>query len=504
MKLKEVLAGCSCEPRETMFLEKEISGISYDSRRVERGNVFIAIRGEHYDGHDFIPDAMKRGASAIIHEKEDTGNGLKKKEIPTFIRVKESRDALACIAGNFYRAPSQEVLVIGVTGTNGKTTTTYLIKSILQSWGKESGLIGTVRYLIKDREYPAFHTTPEAPEFQGLLREMVSSGCTHIVAEVSSHALSQKRVDYTRFSTAAFTNLTRDHLDFHGTMENYFSAKKRLFTELLTRGGTGVINVDDEWGGRLFYELQGTRHLVTYGLNSRADINAVDIVNSFSGVSFLLKMRGKGVEEMHSSLVGIANVYNVLAAVAVSLSVGTPIEVAAEGVRSVMPVPGRLEKVEAGQNQNFLCLVDYAHTPDALERLIEMMRSISRDWGHNGKIITVFGCGGNRDRGKRPLMGEIATRESDHVILTSDNPRMEDPSEIIKEIVLGVVSDNYITVPDRSEAIQKAVKMANRGDVVIIAGKGHEDYQEVKGVRYPFSDRALAREAIRDSARADK
>ncbi len=496
MKLRQILSGCSCEPGEKMLHEKEITGISYDSRKVARGNVFIAIRGEHYDGHDFIPDAMKRGASVIIHEKEDTGNGLKKREIPTFIRVKESRDALACIAGNFYRAPSQEVLVIGVTGTNGKTTTTYLIKSILRSWGKESGLIGTVRYLIKDREYPAFHTTPEAPEFQGLLREMVSSGCTHIVAEVSSHALSQRRADYTRFSTAAFTNLTRDHLDFHGTMQNYFSAKKRLFTELLTRGGTGVINVDDEWGRRLFYELQGTRHLVTYGLSSEADINAVDIVNSFSGVSFLLKTRGKGVEEMHSPLIGIANVYNIMAAVAVSLSIGTPIEVATEGVRSVMPVPGRLEKVEAGQD--FLCLVDYAHTPDALERLIEMMRSISRDWGHNGKIITVFGCGGNRDRGKRPLMGEIATRESDHVILTSDNPRMEEPSEIIKEIVLGAVFDNYVTIPERGEAIQKAVKMANRGDIVIIAGKGHEDYQEVKGVRYPFSDRELAREAIRN------
>ena len=498
MKLKEVLSGCSCEPKKKMLHKKEITGISYDSRKVSRGNVFVAIRGEHYDGHDFIPDAMKRGASVIIHEKEETGsgNGIKKQEIPTFIRVKERRDALACIAGNFYQRPSQEVLVIGVTGTNGKTTTTYLIKSILRSWGKELGLIGTVRYLIRDREYPAYYTTPEAPEFQGLLREMVSSGCTHIIAEVSSHALSQKRADYTSFFAAAFTNLTRDHLDFHGTMENYFAAKKRLFTELLSQGGIGAINVDDEWGRRLFYELKGTRHLVTYGLSSEADINAVDIVNSFSGVSFLLKMRGKGVEEIHSPLVGIANVYNIMAAVAVSLSIGTPVEVIAEGVRSVMPVPGRLEKVEAGQN--FLCLVDYAHTPDALERLIEMVRGISRDWGHNGQIITVFGCGGNRDRGKRPLMGEIATRKSDYVILTSDNPRMEDPFEILKEIFLGAVSDNYITVPDRSEAIQKAVKMANQGDIVIIAGKGHEDYQEVKGVRYPFSDREVAREAIRN------
>jgi UDP-N-acetylmuramoyl-L-alanyl-D-glutamate--2,6-diaminopimelate ligase len=497
MKLKDVLVGCSCGHMDRVQLETEITGIAYDSRKVEAGNIFVAVRGEHYDGHDYIADAVKRGASAVVCEKEFNGGGKMRKPegSPILIRVRESRDALACMSNNFYRRPSSEVPVIGVTGTNGKTTTTYLVKSVVEKWGKAAGLIGTVCCLIRDEEYPSFYTTPEAPEFQRILRNMISSGCTNIVAEVSSHALFQKRADYTKFSAAVFTNLTIDHLDFHGTMEGYFSAKKRLFTDLLADEGTAVINVDDEWGRKLFSEIEIKRDVMTYGLGAGADISAEDIVDSLSGVSFLLTKMGKGIERIHSPLVGVVNVYNTLAAVAVSFSLGVPVEVIAEGVGTVKPVQGRLEKVEAGQG--FLCLVDYAHTPDALERVIGTVKGILTGTGNHGRVITVFGCGGNRDRRKRPLMGWIATRTSDSVIITSDNPRMEEPIEIIREIISGASSDNYVAIPDRREAIHKAVNMANPGDIVVIAGKGHENYQEIKGIRYPFDDREIAGDAIR-------
>ncbi|MEW6418802.1 MAG: UDP-N-acetylmuramoyl-L-alanyl-D-glutamate--2,6-diaminopimelate ligase, partial [Nitrospirota bacterium] len=434
-----------------------------------------------------------------------------------FIRVKNSRKVLACIANNFYGRPSDRLTLIGITGTNGKTTTTYILKSILESWGKEVGLIGTIQYMIKDRVYPAPYTTPESPGFQSLLKNMLLSGCTHVISEISSHALAQYRVDGANFKTAVFTNLTRDHLDFHKTMEDYFRAKDRLFRELLNKDGTSVINLDDSYGKRLNSELRTQNselRILTYGLDSVADIMAVDIDNPLKGLRFKILFRGRNYD-ISSHLIGLPNVYNIISAVGVSISLGVPWHVILKGIEKADNVTGRFEKVDIGQD--FLCIIDYAHSEDALERLIYTARELITNpplppftkGGRGGitnselqtpnsaRIITVFGCGGDRDRGKRPGMGAAATRLSDFVIITSDNPRSEEPADIIKEIEGGAVSKNYLIESDRRKAIMKAVDMANDGDIVLIAGKGHEDYQEVKGIRYMFNDREVVEEAIK-------
>lgn len=498
MRLAEVLRGCPCgagqggpDEGKGGMPDREISDIAYDSRQVTDGALFVAVRGEHVDGHDFIGHAVRNGAAAVVAERlpllpEAAGKA-------TLIRVEDSRAALACLANNFYRRPSEEVVLIGVTGTNGKTTTTYLLRSILMAAGRIVGLIGTIRYLAGDREFPAPHTTPEAPEFQGLLREMISAGCTHVVSEVSSHALVQRRVDCTNFSAAVFTNLTRDHLDFHGTMDAYFRAKKRLFTDLLAPDGLAVINTDDPWGRSLRETAPGK--MITYGLEPGAEVTAADISTDFSGVSFFLAKNGERLVRIEAPLVGMTNVSNILAAAAACLGLGLPAGAIAAGLRAVRPIPGRLERIDAGQD--FLCLVDYAHTPDALERLIMTAREVMCRGTGRGRVISVFGCGGNRDSGKRPVMGEIASRLSDLVILTSDNPRQEDPDRILHDIESGIIKKNYRTVPDRKEAIFTAMEEARRGDIVLIAGKGHEEYQEVGSVRLRFSDAATAREAIK-------
>lgn len=513
MRLGEILSGCEYElAREEQGkgpLDRVVSGIAYDSRTVSEDSLFVAIRGEHVDGHDFIHDAIRKGAAVIISEGRDSpfkerGLGEMDAQSPVFVRVEDSKKALACISHNFYGRPSEDSSVIGVTGTNGKTTTTYLIKSILETWGKKVGLVGTIRYMVGDTAYPAFHTTPESLEFQALLSEMASAGCGYVVAEVSSHALSQKRVDYTRFVVVVFTNLTRDHLDFHRTMEDYYKAKERLFTELLPATGTAVINADDQWGRSLLKHLEGrfghhstggTPSLITYGIDREADITGRDMEDSLSGISLTLSYRDKSFSVV-SPLFGVPNAYNILAAASVGIALGVPVEVIQEGIRKVTHIKGRLEKVDVGQE--FLCLIDYAHTPDALERLLFTARTFLKKNVATGRVITLFGCGGERDRGKRPVMGEIATRLSDYAIITSDNPRSEDPMEIIKEIVSGVSGDGYRIVPDRREAIALGVKMALPGDIFLIAGKGHEEYQEIKGTRYPFSDREIAEHAIKD------
>ncbi|MDH4231917.1 MAG: UDP-N-acetylmuramoyl-L-alanyl-D-glutamate--2,6-diaminopimelate ligase [Nitrospirota bacterium] len=465
----------------------DISGLSYDSRKTRTGHLFFALAGEHADGHSFIGKALQNGASAVVYEKPGFYAGEGVMQPVTWIRVKDGREALALASHNFYGRPSGSLQVIGITGTNGKTTITYLIKSILEEWGQKTGLIGTIQYMIRDAIYDATHTTPEALEFQALLHEMLEAGCGYVVTEVSSHALAQKRVDGTVFRGAVFTNLTRDHLDFHKTMENYFEAKTRLFTELLAPDAASVINYDDPWGRRLTGLIRGT--LYTYGLEPGADLLAADIHDSFSGLKFTLTMRGKKYDVV-SPLMGLPNVYNILSAAGLSLSLGVPPEVILEGIRKAEPARGRFEKVDAGQE--FLAVVDYAHTGDALERLIYTARGLTR-----AKIITVFGCGGDRDRGKRPQMGAIATRLSDFVIITSDNPRSEKPEDIIREIEAGAVRRNYLVEPDRKEAIQRAVLMAGKDDIVLIAGKGHETYQEVGGKRYSFSDREVLEEAVK-------
>jgi len=547
MKIKDVLMN---EFEVTGDIEKGISGITYDSRKIKKGYVFVAIKGENFDGHDFIEDAIKKGAVAIVYEKNSSqlpvassqkdNSLLEKYPDIIWVGVNDSRDALAFISHKFYERPSEKASIIGITGTNGKTTTSYLIKSILEKWGKYVGLVGTITYLIKDRAYNALHTTPEAPDFQALIREMVDNGCSHVVTEVSSHSLSQKRVDYTKFRVAVFTNLTRDHLDFHGTMEDYFMAKRRLFTELLTEDGTAVINLDDSYGERLVNDLKTQRaeskghgasnnkiKILTYAIkNQEADIIACDIKISFKGISFRIRTTNSEFQTLNSEiiespLIGVTNVYNILSSICAALSMDIPIKVIKEGIAMTGLVKGRFEKVDLGQD--FLAVVDYAHTEDALERLLltarqllqayrfaekteEMMKAKRHEYsmpeklegnGNRGKIITVFGCGGNRDKGKRSKMGEIAARLSDFVIITSDNPRNETPRAIIRDIEKGMVRDNYIIIPDRDVAISMAVELASSGDIVLVAGKGHEDYQEIQGKRYDFSDKVALENAIR-------
>ncbi len=540
MKIKDILMKDFAVKGD---VDKSIFGVSYDSRKVQKDYLFVAVKGEKFDGHNFIEDAIKKGASAIVYEEKAIGNRqeavgdfIKKYPDIIWIGVKDCRDTLAAVSNKFYGMPSEDVTVVGITGTNGKTTTSYLIKSIIEKWDKDVGLIGTITYLIKDIAYNAPHTTPEASDFQSLLREMADKGCSHVVTEVSSHALSQKRVDYTRFKVAVFTNLTRDHLDFHQTMEDYFKAKERLFTELLSEDGTAVINIDDPYGVRIVNDLKSQeskvkgqgKKVLTYAIdNPNADIIAYDIKTTFKGTSFKITQHSNTPSLQHSitsPFVGITNVYNMLSAVCAAFSLDIPIKIIKEGIAMTGLVKGRFEKVDIGQD--FLAVVDYAHTEDALERLLltarqlleayrftekteKMMKAKRKEYfmpampekpdvgEKKGKIITVFGCGGDRDKGKRLKMGEIAVKLSDFVIITSDNPRSENPRGIIRDIERGIDGDNYIVIPDRNVAISMAVELACSGDIVLVAGKGHEDYQEIQGKRYSFSDRISLENAIK-------
>ncbi|MEW5745646.1 MAG: UDP-N-acetylmuramoyl-L-alanyl-D-glutamate--2,6-diaminopimelate ligase [Nitrospirota bacterium] len=506
-----------------------IAGITCDSRKAGKGWLFVAVKGERVNGNDFIEDAFERGAAAVVYEKGSIDTGLQDRfRDAVWIGVDDIRDAMARLSHAFYGRPSEQLTVVGITGTNGKTTTSYLIKAILEQWGKAVGLIGTIQYLIRDTVAAAPHTTPEAPDFQALLREMADRGCSHIVTEVSSHALAQKRVAHTRFAGAVFTNLTRDHLDFHKTMDAYFEAKERLFTELLAAGGFAVVNADDAYGRRLLETLRerGTRTLSYAVENADADVTVSGVKSTFKGLSFTvrLKEQGDAVLEaaMTSPLVGTTNLYNILSAVSAARMLGIPFPVIREGIAMAGLVKGRFEKVDVGQD--FLAVVDYAHTEDALERLLLTARQLLEAYrfvekaermlkvkrrrfsmpgegepgrAGNGKIITVVGCGGNRDKGKRSKMGAIAAALSDFVIITSDNPRNEDPKAIIRDIEKGIKTDNYIVIPDRHVAISMAVELASSGDIVLVAGKGHEDYQEIKGIRHGFSDRTALENAIR-------
>ena len=510
MDIKELIMGY--EGALTGALGREVKGITYDSRAVKDGYLFVAIKGEKSDGHNFIEKAIQKGASAVVYEIEHPTIPavIERYPLMSWIGVNDCRDALAAMSNTFYGKPSEKIAVIGITGTNGKTTTSFLIKSILEKWSRGVGLIGTINYMIKDKCFEAPHTTPEASDFQGLLREMVDKGCDYAVAEVSSHALAQKRTDYTQFRIAVFTNLTGDHLDFHGTMEGYFASKLRLFTELLIDGGTAVINLDDPYGKRLSELLNHVRpsiRQITFSLADKdAEVLATGIVLGFRGTSFSIRTKNP-ISEMKllSPMVGRTSLYNVLSAVCASLPLGVPAGVIEKGIVAVEMVKGRFEHVDLGQS--FLAIIDYAHTHDALEMLLETSRQLhhvclssgnERD-APSGKVITVFGCGGDRDKGKRPKMGRIASELSDFVIVTSDNPRSENPATIIKDIEAGIEKDNYIVIPDRRTAIRMAALLASPGDIVIIAGKGHEDYQEIAGVRQPFSDRGVMEDAIRET-----
>jgi UDP-N-acetylmuramoyl-L-alanyl-D-glutamate--2,6-diaminopimelate ligase len=472
-----------------------VTAVAYDSRQAGPGAVFVALRGVKADGTAFAQEAAKRGAIAIVSESERP-DGV---TVP-WIRVEDARLALAALSAEFYGHPSHELTLVGITGTNGKTTTSYLLTSIFEAAGVKSGRIGTVGYRIGDREVDAARTTPEAPDLQRMLREMVKQGCTACVMEVSSHALSLRRADQLRFAAAIFTNLTRDHLDFHKDMEQYFCAKRRLF-ELLPGDGLGVTNVDDPRGAQF---AAVAKRPVTYAIDAPADVRPGPLSYSLDGLSFEARTP-RGTLRLRSALVGRPNAYNILAAAAAAMALDLPFSAIEAGVASLANVPGRFQLVSAA-GDDVRVVVDYAHTDDALKNLLETARPLA-----TGRLITVFGCGGDRDRTKRPLMGAVAARLSDLVIVTSDNPRSEDPVQIIEEVKRGIVmpadrvppkgqpapkSTPCLAIVDRREAILRAVRDAGAGDLVLIAGKGHERYQQIGDRTLPFDDVEVAREAL--------
>ncbi|MBS0182306.1 MAG: UDP-N-acetylmuramoyl-L-alanyl-D-glutamate--2,6-diaminopimelate ligase [Nitrospira sp.] len=471
-------------------LNVSINSITDDSRSVSTDSLFVAVKGERVDGHEFIPAAVRGGMVALVSQQPVSGVSL------PFARVDDSRKALGLLGSRFYGHPSSHIRMIGVTGTNGKTTTTYVCKTLLEALGRPVGLIGTVVYQIGERTIPATHTTPGSLELQQLLATMVADRCTTAVMEVSSHALAQDRTSGCEYDVAVFSNLTQDHLDFHKTMEEYFQAKLRLFTGL-QRGQKAnkraIINVDDPYGSRIVERSPAP--VWTYALKTKADLRAEAVRLSLHGTTFTAATP-VGSFSIESHLVGEHNVYNLLAAIGVALHEGaTPAQIC-EAVARIMNVPGRFERVIAGQP--FTVAVDYAHTEDALVRLLMAAQAVK-----TGRIITVFGCGGDRDRGKRPKMGEAAVRYSDVVILTSDNPRTEDPLSILEQVEVGVIETlrqrphvRYKKVPDRREAIEEAVREAQSADMVLIAGKGHEDYQIIGTKKIHFDDREVARNAI--------
>lgn len=463
--------------------DPEVRGVSSDSRRISPGDVFVAVRGEKSDGNLHVGQAVSAGAVAIVSERPRPPDiGL------PWVRSAHPRRALGSIAARLAGDPAGRLVLAGVTGTNGKTTTSTLLSAILGRHYGGAGFIGTVGHRTGTREVPARHTTPEAPELQALLAEMVAGGLRAAAMEVSSHALELERVVGCRFDLTVFMNLTRDHLDFHGTFERYYEAKKRLFA-LRKEGAPAVLNVADPWGERLAREVAGP--IVTYSASGAADVGVAlaDLRCDLDGIA-LRVVTSSGTFPLESPLIGRFNVENLLAAAAGGLALGIPPEEIAAAVRSVRAVPGRMERVEAGQP--YTILVDYAHTEDALRRLLLAVRDLS-----DRQVILVFGCGGDRDAGKRFPMGEVAGRLADIPIVTSDNPRSEDPEAIISQVEEGIVSSGatkYLKLADRREAIRTAIELANPRTVVVIAGKGHETTQVIGGRALPFDDRAVAAE----------
>jgi UDP-N-acetylmuramoyl-L-alanyl-D-glutamate--2,6-diaminopimelate ligase len=464
-----------------------VTGLEYDSRNVSEGAVFFAFPGEHVDGHRFVHSVRAAGAAAIVSERTPPEG-----DEGVWVQVRHGRRALAGAALVFYSNPDERLRLIGITGTNGKTTTAYLADSVLRAAGKTTGLVGTLGYRIGDRWLSAANTTPESLDLVRMLDDLEKGSGTHMTLEASSHALKLGRISGFHFDTAVFTNLTQDHLDFHGDMEAYFQAKRTLFEGNGPRPRAAVINADDAYGRRLL-EIEGIEPL-SFSAQGTADIRAVEAESSFDG----LKVRvatPQGAAVLHSPLVGWFNVANILAAVGVGLAQEIDLARIAQGIEECSAVPGRFEIVREGQP--FLVAVDYAHTDDALRNLISSARRLLPA---GGRILTVFGCGGDRDRAKRPLMGAVAGELSDRVILTSDNPRSEDPLRILADAEVGLqrVDANYVREPDRRKAIAKALNEAAAGDIVLIAGKGHETYQQIGDEKLPFDDRETARELLRE------
>ena len=476
---------------DAVALARPVKGVTHDSRRVANGAVFVALHGLVADGNAFVPQAAGRGAIAVVSEVEP-----RRDVSVTWIRVTDARAALAVAAGAFFGQPSRDLTVVGITGTNGKTTTAYLLGEIFHQAGLECGVVGTIVYRVGGEERPAARTTPEASDLQQLLREMADAGCRACVMEVSSHALALRRVDGIRFRAGVFTNLTRDHLDFHGDMDAYFAAKRRLF-DLLPADGVAVVNLDDPRGRSL---VEGNRRAITYAIDRGADVTPGRLSFSLRGLEFDATTP-RGPIRVRSRLVGRPNVYNILAAAATAIALDLPVPAIERALAALQGVPGRFEIV-SGEADAITVIVDYAHTDDALKNLLETARPLAPR-----RLITVFGCGGDRDRSKRPLMGAVVARLSDLVIVTSDNPRSEEPERIIEDIMRGIQpaaergragggARTHLKIPDRRQAIERAIEGAAPGDTVLIAGKGHERTQIIGERVLPFDDAAVAREAL--------
>jgi UDP-N-acetylmuramoyl-L-alanyl-D-glutamate--2,6-diaminopimelate ligase len=467
-------------------LDREITGITCDSRRVMPGNMFVAVRGGRTDGHRFVDAAIDRGASAVVLESDGSF-----RRVVTRIKVSDARRSMAQASAQFYNHPSQSLKVVGITGTNGKTTTAFMVRAIMEAAGLPCGLLGTVQYQIGQRVIPASRTTPESVEIQEMMSQMLRAGCGGVSMEVSSHALDQSRVAEVDFDVAVFTNLSQDHLDYHGTMENYFESKVRLFSALGTvrKAGRAVVNADNAYGRELIKRLGGDHAVVSYGVKSAAVVRATDVRVSPEG-SYFVVHTPQGSIPMSLPLIGRYNVSNALAAISASLALDIDLETIEPALAKFRPVPGRVERIAT--KEEYAVFVDYAHTADALRNVLITLSELTR-----GRLIVVFGCGGDRDTGKRKSMGQAAAELADFSILTSDNPRTEDPREILRQIEEGFWSSTvrrYQVIEDRREAIERALDIARPGDTVLIAGKGHEAYQEFADTVVPFNDRLVVEE----------
>ncbi len=478
MILKDLIMDLN-EVRVVGPLNTEIVSIHYDSRQVEAGSLFFCIEGYKEDGHDYAVDAVGKGAQVVVINRDILlPDGVIKVFVP------DTRLAMGMMAKAFFGRPSEKMCLIGVTGTNGKTTTTYLVKSILEQWGKKVGLIGTITNLIGDRKLASQKTTPESMDLHKLFRDMIEEDVEVVVMEVSSHSLQLKRVVGCTFNVGIYTNLTQDHLDFHITLENYRNAKAKLFEQSLE----AIINVDDESGRVIKNQIKCP--VRTYGIQEPADIYARDLEITAMGVSFVIYHEKKPIS-IHLKTPGIFSVYNAMGAAAACLSLGVPAELIQKGLESVRGVSGRFERLETGTD--YSVILDYAHTPDGLENILKTAKGMTK-----GRIITLFGCGGDRDAFKRPIMGEIAGRYSDHCIVTSDNPRTEDPMRIISDIIPGIkkTACPYVVIENRREAIAYALENCLKEDVLILAGKGHETYQLIQGMTYPFDEKEIVAEIL--------
>jgi UDP-N-acetylmuramyl-tripeptide synthetase len=485
MRLLELLSGIK-QVQTYGITDVEVTGVAYDSRKVKPGNLFFCITGFKTDGHTYAKAAVENGASVLIVERP-----VAEVDLPQIV-VDNSRKSMAQISSAFYGHPTRKIKLIGITGTNGKTTTAFMVENILRAAGHKTGLLGTIECRIGDDVLPVERTTPESADLQRLFETMVRSGVTAAVMEVSSHAIDLMRVEACEFNAIVFTNLSQDHLDYHGTMEEYFSVKKRIFDDTIGSDVSHIINIDDEYGRKLVVEHSRVNQ-IRYSVKEKTELCADKIELKNDGSDFMLETSAEKLP-VSIKLPGMYNIYNALAATGASLAVNVDLNTARAGLEELVRVPGRFERIDCGQDYDVI--VDYAHTPDSLEKVLKAARELT-----SRRLIAVFGCGGDRDRGKRPLMGKIAVDVSDYVVVTSDNPRSEDPDRIIADILEGINGVNgalFEVVADRRMAIEQAISKAEKGDFVVIAGKGHETGQEIAGVKTPFDDVLITKELLKE------